>query len=89
MSTETQMPHGRPSGKASYEPGDAEHRKAALASALDSCCNVIVETRELVRDASMRWTPGERQNLAVALEGLARVCNSVARECERKSEVKK
>lgn len=83
------MPHGRPAGKVHYEPGDADARKAALAAALDSCCNVIVETREMMRDASMRWTPGERQMIAVGLEGLARVCNSVARECERKGEVKK
>lgn len=89
MSTETQMPHGRPAGKPNYELADAEHRKAALAAALDSCCNVLVEARELIRDSTMQWTPGERQMLAVGLEGLARVCNSVARECERKGEVKK
>ena len=68
---------------APLDPAKASARKAALVSALDSCVTVVYETKELIRDASMQWQPGDKQRLAVTLEEMGRLCFSVARECER------
>lgn len=66
-------------------PGSLAMRKAALATALDSAVNVIAETREFIRREKDLLTPGDRQQLAVTLEGMGRVCFSVAGECERQA----
>ena len=65
------------------DPHSPDSRKAALVSALDAAVTVIYECRNELRDTKLNWTTGEKQTLSVTLEGLGRVCFSVARECER------